>query len=188
MEPPAATPQAFAALSHAAPTPKPSSVAPLQSSSTPLQASVAPGCTLASPSSQSSPPSPIAMYPSPSESWPLHDGSGPWVQPDDASQVSTVHGSASSQAESSGVFAQPLTASQVSTVHATASLQSTLVAEQPVAGSHVPATRHASPLPQSTGTPPVHTPPCQCSPVVQRLPSLHAVPSAGAGQSFGQPR
>jgi hypothetical protein len=46
----------------------------------------------------------------------------------------------------------------------------------PVAGLHTPGMWHASPSPQSTGAPPVQTPPWHVSVCVQALPSLHPVP------------
>ena len=53
--------------------------------------------------------------------------------------------------------------------------------QAPVEGSQVPATWHGSLAAHTTGAPPTQAPPWQASPIVQALPSLHAVPSAAAG-------
>jgi hypothetical protein len=55
----------------------------------------------------------------------------------------------------------------------------------PLVGSQVPATWHSSSAEQVTGVPP-QTPLAQLSPVVQALPSLHAVP-LGAGMFVHTP-
>jgi hypothetical protein len=51
----------------------------------------------------------------------------------------------------------------------------------PVAGSHVPATRHCPWAMQVIGAVPVHTPPSQTSVCVQRLPSSHGRPFGTGG-------
>ena len=51
----------------------------------------------------------------------------------------------------------------------------------PAAGSQMPATWHESDAVQTVAVPPRQLPVWQVSPVVQALPSLHAVPSAAAG-------
>jgi hypothetical protein len=53
--------------------------------------------------------------------------------------------------------------------------------EQPVAGTHVPATWHALGATQTTGFAPVHTPAVHVSVWVHALPSSHTVPSAPRG-------
>ena len=51
----------------------------------------------------------------------------------------------------------------------------------PVDGSHVPAVVHGPLAVHATGVPLAHAPDSQASPVKQRLPLLHAVPSGSAG-------
>src|SRR5688572_28637342 len=51
----------------------------------------------------------------------------------------------------------------------------------PVAGSHTPTSWHGSDAAQTVAVPPVQTPTWQVSPVVHRLLSLQAVPSALSG-------
>jgi hypothetical protein len=55
------------------------------------------------------------------------------------------------------------------------------VEHAPVAGSHVPATWHASLGAHATGLPPTHAPLWQLSVEVHALPSLHGVPFGAAG-------